>query len=90
MLFSAPDAELEELRSRVRDLAAYHNREDSRLAMVTMPHQAEAVENDGGAQLKLTTAINNNVQTLQQEIENEVQWKAAAVPAPASSSAAVS
>jgi hypothetical protein len=74
MLFTAPDEELAELRDRVRELAAYHNREQGRLAMVTMPHQAEAVVLDNGAQLVLTTRINNDVQTLQQEVENEVQW----------------
>jgi hypothetical protein len=74
MLFTAPDTELGELRDRVRELAAYHNREQGRLAMVTMPHQAEAVALDNGAQLVLTTQINNDVQVLQQEVENEVQW----------------
>jgi hypothetical protein len=74
MVFTAPDTELAELRERVRELAAYHSRENSRLAMMTLPHQAEAVEIDGGAQLLLTTRVNNDIPTLQQEIEKEVQW----------------
>lgn len=74
MLFTGPDASLEELRERVRELAAIHNREGSRLAMITMPHQASAEVVDNGAQLMLTTPVNNDVPTLQEEVEKEVQW----------------
>jgi hypothetical protein len=74
LLFTGPEAGLEELRERVRELAAIHNREGSRLAMITMPHQASAEALDNGAQLLLTTPVNNDVPALQQEIEKEVQW----------------
>ena len=74
LLFTGPDASIDELRERVRELAAIHNREGSRLAMITMPHQASAEVLDNGAQLLLTTQVNNDVPALQEEVEKEVQW----------------
>lgn len=73
MMFTAPNSELEELRERVRKLAAYHNG-DQRLAMMTLPHQAEAVDIEGGAQLTLTTQVGNDVPQLQTEVEQQLQW----------------
>ena len=74
MMFSAPASELEELRQRVRQLAEHHNGQSQRLAMMTIPHQTEAVDIEGGAQLRMTTQINNDIQRLQTEIEQEVGW----------------
>lgn len=74
MMFTGPEASLEELRERVRELAAIHNSHSSRLAMITMPHQTSAEVVDNGAQLLLTTPVNNDVPTLQEEVEKEVQW----------------
>jgi hypothetical protein len=74
MIFSAPDTELTELRARVEELAAYHNQERQKLAMMTIAHDARAVAIDGGARLEITTSAGNDLPALQREIENEVQW----------------
>lgn len=74
IMFSAPKSELEELRQRVRKLAEYHNDNQRRLAMMTLPHQAEAMDIENGAQLTLTTHVGNDVPQLQTEVEQEVQW----------------
>jgi hypothetical protein len=74
IMFTAPDSELEELRQRVRRLAAYHNEDQRRLAMMTLPHQAEVADIEGGAQLTLTTQVGNDVPQLQTEVEQQLQW----------------
>jgi hypothetical protein len=74
MMFTAPDTELEELRQRVRRLAEYHNDNQRRLAMMTLPHQAEVTDIEGGAQLTLTTHVGNDVPQLQTEVEQELHW----------------
>jgi hypothetical protein len=70
MLFSAPDdADLRDLRQRVRLLAEDHNRSAYRLAMIDLPYRAEMVPIPGGARLDLVTGIGNDTLELQRVIE---------------------
>ena len=75
MLFTTPDAsEGEELRRRVAELAAYHNRPDQRLAMLTLPHRAEALPQEGGARMDLTPGAHNDLDTFRLEVQRQVAW----------------
>ena len=70
MLFAAPDeADLRDLRLRVRMLAEDHNRSAYRLAMIDLPYRAEMVPIPGGARLDLVTGIGNDTLELQRVIE---------------------
>lgn len=71
MLFStSDDSALEELRKRVRAVAAHQNRAGYRLAMIDLPHRAEMVPIEGGARLDVVTGIGNDTWELQRSVEN--------------------
>lgn len=71
MLFSiSDDAALDELRKRVRAVAAYQNRAGYRLAMIDLPHSAEMVPIAGGARIDLVTGAGNDTLELQRSVEN--------------------
>ena len=75
MLFTTADkTNEEELRRRVNELAALHNRDEHKLAMITLPHRAEVQPIDGGARLDLVPRAFNDTQTFRTEVEREVQW----------------
>jgi len=70
LLFApADDSTVQDLRDRIRLLAADHNRASYRLAMLDLPHRAEMVPIVGGARLDLTTGIGNDTLELQRLIE---------------------
>ena len=75
MLFTTNQpSEEQELRERVAALAAYHNRSDKQLAMLNLPHRAEALPLEGGARMDLTPGASNDTDTFRLEVQRQVAW----------------
>jgi hypothetical protein len=76
MVFVTADkSEEEELRRRVAELAAYHNRNGDKLAMLNHPHHADVKPIEGGARIDLTPDSGFNMQSgFNREVEREVKW----------------
>jgi hypothetical protein len=76
MVFVTSDkSEESELRRRVAELAAYHNKNGSKLAMLNHPHRADVQPIEGGARIDLTPDSAFNVQSgFNREVEREVKW----------------
>jgi hypothetical protein len=75
MLFTTSQpSEEEELRRRVAALAEYHNRNDHQLAMLTLPHRAEALPADDGARIDLTPGAHNDADAFRLEVQRQVAW----------------
>jgi hypothetical protein len=75
MLFTTANLDEEaELRRRVAELAAYHNKGE-KLAMITHPHRADVQPIEGGARMDLIPkAVLNEPTGFLTEVEHEVRW----------------
>jgi hypothetical protein len=76
MVFTTADSsDEEELRRRVAELAAYHNRSDHKLAMLSHPHRADVKPIEGGARMDLIPDSGfNEGSGFLREVEHEVKW----------------
>lgn len=76
MLFTTTDkTEEAELRRRVSELTAYHNKHDNKFAMLNHPHTAKMESVEGGARMDLLPDSGFNAQTgFNTEVEREVKW----------------
>lgn len=76
MVFVTSDkSQEEELRRRVAELAAYHNKHDNKLAMLNHPHRANVQPIEGGVRMDIIPDSGlNEASGFRREVESEVRW----------------